>query len=292
MTRAPLDFSAGGHRISGIATDGGTAGTPLVIALHGGGYNCGYFDVPGHSLLDLGSAAGFPTFALDRPGYGSSDPLPEGQRTFEDSAAVLCAAIGTVWATHGENRPGVVVLAHSIGAAIAVHIAARRPDWPLRGISIHGVSDRSPDYIVDTWQNLPASGPVELAPEQLRGLLYGPERTVDVDVVELAKASIEPVCREEMLEIVGNWPEDVAKLAASVVVPVQYTLADHDGLWIVDKGRVANFAGHFTSAPWVDAKLQADAGHNLDHHRLSRALHLRQFAFASECATRTSAVDD
>ncbi len=291
MTRTRLDFSAGGRSICGIATDAGAAGAPLVIALHGGGYNSGYFDVPGHSLLDVGSAAGFPIFALDRPGYGSSDPLPEGQRTFEDSAAALCAAIGALWAAHGENRPGVVLLAHSIGAAIAVHIAAHRPEWPLRGISIHGVSDRSPDYIVDTWQKLP-SGPVELPPEQLRNLLYGPERTVDVDVVELAKASVEPVSREEMLEIVGNWPEDVTRLAASVVVPVQYTLAEHDGLWTVDKGRVANFAAYFTSAPWVDAELQADAGHNLDHHRLSRALHLRQLAFAWECATRATAVDD
>ncbi|NKY51373.1 alpha/beta hydrolase [Nocardia vermiculata] len=288
MTRTPLDFAVGGRRISGIATDSGAAETPLVIALHGGGYNHGYFDVPGHSLLDIGSAAGFSVFALDRPDYGGSDPLPEGRRTFDDSATALCAAIGTLWATHGENRPGVVLLAHSIGAAIAVHIAARRPDWPLLGISIHGVSDRSPDYIVDTWKNLPASGPVELAPNQLRGLLYGPERTVEVDIVELAKGSVEPVSREEMLEIVGRWPNDVARLAASVVVPVQYTLAEHDGLWIVDKGRVANFARYFTSAPWVDAKLQADAGHNLDHHRLSHALHLRQSAFASECATRAT----
>lgn len=131
-----------------------------------------------------------------------------------------------------------------------------------------------------------ARGPVPLAPEQRRALLYGPEGTVDFDVVESAKASVEPVPLEEMLEIVGDWPEAVAKLAATVAVPVQYTLAEHDGLWVVDESRVATFAGYFTSAPWVDARLQPGSGHNLDHHRLSRALHLRQLAFAAECVGR------
>ena len=35
-----------------------TAGTPLVIALHGGTYTSEYFDIPGYSLLDRGEAAG------------------------------------------------------------------------------------------------------------------------------------------------------------------------------------------------------------------------------------------
>ncbi|GAA4521781.1 hypothetical protein GCM10023191_100460 [Actinoallomurus oryzae] len=55
---------------------------------------------------------------------------------------------------------------------------------------------------------------------------------------------------------------------------------------------MATFAGYFGSAPWVEAGLQAGAGHNLDHHRLSRALHLRQLAFAWECAARATVAGD
>jgi pimeloyl-ACP methyl ester carboxylesterase len=289
MTRARVGLSVHGRKIAGVTATGGAAGTPLIVALHGGGYNSGYFDVPGHSLLDLGEATGFRVFLLDRPGYGGSEPLPGGAVTFGRSAEVLDAAIGALWAEQGAGHPGVVLLSHSIGSAIAVHIAARQPYWPLLGISMHGVGDRPPEHIVSAWRAMPPSGPVRLPPEQRRALLYGPEETVDVDVVESAKASVEPVPPEEMLEIVGDWPESVAKLAAAVAVPVQYTLAEHDGLWVVDESRVAAFAGYFTSAPWVDARLQAGAGHNLDHHRLSRALHLRQLAFASECAGRVPA---
>ena len=289
MTTTRVDLSVQGRKIGGLTATGGVAGSPLIVALHGGGYNSGYFDVPGHSLLDLGEATGFRVFSLDRPGYGASDPVPNGKATFGGSAEVLDAAIGALWADHGEGHPGVVLLAHSIGSAVAVHIAARQPHWPLLGISIHGVGDRSPEHIVNAWRAIPASGPVELPPEQRRALLYGPEGTVDVDVVESAKASVEPVPLVEMLEIVEDWPENVAMLAAAVAVPVQYTLAEYDGLWVVDESRVATFTGYFTSAPWVDARLQAGAGHNLDHHRLSRALHLRQLAFACECTARTPA---
>ncbi|WP_329259245.1 alpha/beta hydrolase [Actinoallomurus sp. NBC_01490] len=289
MTATWIDLSVEGRKIAGLAAAGGAAGAPLIVALHGGGYGSGYFDVPGHSLLDLGEATGFPVFALDRPGYGGSDPLPRGRTTFGDSAEVLDAAIGALWADHGEGRPGVVLLSHSIGSAISVHIAARRPRWPLLGVSLHGVGDRSPEDIVSAWRAIPADGPVELPPERRRALLYGPAGTVDVEAVEAAKASVEPMPLEEMLEIVGDWPENVAELASEVVVPVQYTLAEYDGLWVVDAGRVATFAGYFSSAPWVEAGLQAGAGHNLDHHRLSRALHLRQLAFAWECAARATA---
>jgi hypothetical protein len=109
---------------------------------------------------------------------------------------------------------------------------------------------------------------------------------VDEEAMNAARASIAPLPLAEMLEIVDGWPTGHVKPAAEVVVPVQYTLAEHDALWIVDEDRLAAFAGAFTSAPWVNARIQAGAGHNLDHHRLSRALHLGQLAFAAECAAR------
>ncbi|MCE0764840.1 alpha/beta hydrolase [Pseudonocardia kujensis] len=260
--------------------------TPLVVALHGGGHHSGYFDVPGHSLLDVGAAAGFEVVALDRPGYGGSHP-PAGELTFARSAEVVDEAIGALWRERGGARPGVVVVSHSIGSAIAVHLAARRPQWPLLGLSLHGVGDRSPAHVIDAWRAVPpGAGPVELPAPQRRALLYGPAGTVDDDAVDAARTSVAPLPLAEMLEIVDGWPAEHGKVAAEVVVPVHYTLAEYDGLWVVDEDRLAAFAQAFSSAPWVTARIQRGAGHNLDHHRLSRAFHLGQLAFAAECAAR------
>jgi pimeloyl-ACP methyl ester carboxylesterase len=285
--RTTVELRIAGGRITGRGAGPVAEDTPLVVAVHGGGYHSGYFDVPGHSLLDIGAAAGFEVIALDRPGYGGSDGLPTGELTFARSAEVLDEAIGALWRQCGGARPGVVVVSHSIGSAIAVHLAARRPRWPLLGISLHGVGDRSPAHVVDAWHGIPpGAGPVELPAPQRRSLLYGPADTVDAEAVVAARASVAPLPIAEMLEIVDAWPTGHGALAADVVVPVQYALAEHDGLWIVDEERLMAFAGAFTSAPWMQARIQGGAGHNLDHHRLSRALHLGQLAFAAECAAR------
>jgi pimeloyl-ACP methyl ester carboxylesterase len=286
-TRVPIELRTAAGRVAGRGTGPVAEDTPLVVALHGGGYHCGYFDVPGHSLLDVGAAAGFEVVALDRPGYGGSDGPVTDELTFARSAAILDEAVAALWTERGGTRPGIVVVSHSIGSAIAVHLAARRPEWPLLGISLHGVGDRSPAHVVDAWHGVPAgTGPVELPAPQRRALLYGPAGTVDEDAVDAARESVAPLPLTEMLEIIDGWPAEYAKVAAEVFVPVQYTLAEHDGLWVVDQERLAAFSAAFTSAPWVTARIQRDAGHNLDHHRLSRALHLGQLAFAAECVAR------
>lgn len=285
--RTTVELRSAWGRVTGRGTGPVGADTPLVVAVHGGGYHSGYFDVPGHSLLDVGAAAGFEVVALDRPGYGGSAGPPAGELTFARSAEILDEAIGTLWGERGGARPGVVLVSHSIGAAITVHLAARRPTWPLLGISLHGVGDRSPAHVVDAWHAVPpGAGPVELPAPQRRALLYGPLGTVDDEAVTAARASVAPLPHAEMLEIVDGWPVEHAALAADVAVPVQYALAEHDGLWIVDEERVSAFAAAFTAAPWVHARIQGGTGHNIDHHRLARALHLGQLAFAVECAAR------
>ena len=101
----------------------------VIVAIHGGGTTAIYFDCPGHpslSLLRTGAAAGFTVVALDRPGYGYSDSLdgpelgPLGQSFWLEDVL------------EGLKITGAVVVAHSIGSAIAVHLAARRPDLARR----------------------------------------------------------------------------------------------------------------------------------------------------------------
>jgi pimeloyl-ACP methyl ester carboxylesterase len=116
--RTDIDIrTPGGLRVTGITTGPGTPDTPLLVCLPGGSYTARYFDVPGFSLLGVAEANGFTAIALDRPGYGGSDPLPAGERTFARSAEILDEAIAALWAEHGAGHPGVVMISHSIGSA-------------------------------------------------------------------------------------------------------------------------------------------------------------------------------
>ena len=140
-TTEPVVIDAGGHRITGISSTTSNGNLPLIVALPGGSYTSHYFDVPGHSLFDTAAANGFDVVALDRPGYGGSEPLPEV--TFAGNASVLDAAIGQLWDERGGDRPGAVVIAHSIGAAFAtgavlaaVVAVERRRVWALVPLAI------------------------------------------------------------------------------------------------------------------------------------------------------------
>jgi hypothetical protein len=75
-------------------------------------------------------------------------------------------------------------------------------------------------------------------------------------------------------------------LAPEVRVPVHNVLAEHDALWDSSPESVERFASLLAVAPFVDASIMRGVGHSLDHHRSAYALHLRQLAFAHDCATR------
>lgn len=82
LARVDVDFMADGCRVTGIATGPGDSRAPLLLALHGGGYNARYYDLPGHPLLDLAEATRFQVTALNRPGYRGSERLPADAITF------------------------------------------------------------------------------------------------------------------------------------------------------------------------------------------------------------------
>ena len=83
------------------------ATTPLVIAVHGGTYTSRYFDVPGYSLLDRAAANGIPILAIDRPMYGVTPALPNGEAGLVAQATYLRAALQDAWSAYGEgaDRP-------------------------------------------------------------------------------------------------------------------------------------------------------------------------------------------
>ena len=154
----------------------GNASTPrpLVVALHGGTYTSAYFDLPGYSLLARAAALGVPVLAPDRPGYGASPLLPHGGGTLRDNADFLAVAIGDGWRRYGEGAAGVVLVAHSIGAAIALMVAGEALDWPLIGVAVSGVGLHTPDESRAAWAALPDQVHVDLPPPVKDQVMFGP----------------------------------------------------------------------------------------------------------------------
>lgn len=131
-------LQAAGYSISGrerLAGKDTAADIPLVIAIPGGTYTSRYFDVPGYSLLDHAAVSGIPVIAIDRPGYGNSTPLPPPESTIAGNAEQLDDAIGQIWKRAGNGASGIVLIGHSIGGAVTVEIASRRPSMAAAGDS-------------------------------------------------------------------------------------------------------------------------------------------------------------
>lgn len=107
-----------GGRLFGVAHGSGPAS---VLALHGWGRSAADFDA---------ALAGLDAVALDLPGFGATPPPPQAWGGAEYAAAVAPVL--------DEMAPPVVVLGHSFGGRVAVHLAASRPPL-VAGLVLAGV---------------------------------------------------------------------------------------------------------------------------------------------------------
>ena len=264
-------------------------GAPLVIALHGGTYSSKYFDIPNYSLLDRGAAAGVPVIALDRPNYGDSSSLESDGSIIFDNAEVLNAAIGSIWAQYGAGHAGVVLIAHSIGGAVATIIAASAPSWPLLGLATSGCCVQVPSESADAWAQLPPIPMIDLPVPLKDQLMFGPEGTYSADMPAASYPSNTLVPKAELLDITGGWIEKRAETTGRVTVPVHHRSGEFDNLWVVSQDEMDQYRAGFTSAASVDAALQLGSGHCIDFHLPSGEFQGSQLAFAQACAKAAAA---
>ncbi|NEA40540.1 alpha/beta hydrolase family protein [Streptomyces sp. SID11385] len=288
--RERLTLDVGGVKLTALVArpeavpEGGPK--PLIVALHGGTYTADYFSVEGGSagsFLDVAAAHGHVVFAFDRPGYGGSAVFPPAENTFTRHAEVLTSAVEAVAEQEGATQ--VLLVGHSIGGMIALMIAARAPRLPLVGVSATGMGAViPPGGAAEALAELPADATVDLPYDQRDQVMFGPAGTFREEAVRQAHGSYAPTPAMELIQAPA-WPrEHLGAVAPEVRVPVQNVLAEYDALWDSAPENVARFASLFTAAPFVDASVARGTGHCLDHHLLGYALHLRQLAFAEECA--------
>lgn len=287
MRRAPVTIDMEGRRLSLRANrvERPLPGAPAIVAIHGGGFTSAYFDLPGFSLLGRAEALGIPAVAIDRPGYGESGFRAEDELGHAANAAILEAAIGRLARDRFPARPGVVLVGHSIGGAIAIGIAARDPAW-LLGVAVSGVGLRNMPGDREMWQSLPETLFVGLPDAAKDAKMFGPPGTHEPDAPARSHAAGAPAPRRELIDIVTAWPRDAAALLARVAVPVHYRQGEGDALWQVDEGEVAGFTAACAAAPWHDGALVRDAGHCIDFHHPGAAFQLEQLAFALKCGIR------
>ena len=282
---ASLFAGLSGRRVPRRAADG-PAPAPLVVALHGGTYSSRYFDLPGYSLLARAAALDVPVLAPDRSGYGESPLLPDGGGTLRDNADFLAGAIGEGWRTYGEGAAGVVLVAHSIGAAIALMVAGETLDWPLIGVAVSGVGLHTPDESRAAWAALPDSVHVDLPPPVKDQVMFGPPASLASDMPALSHEADAPVPRAEIIDIVETWHDQAPGVLARVRAPVHYRQAEFDRLWIVDDAEVESFGRALSASARVDGAMWRGAGHCIDFHRDGAALQVQQLGFALQCAAQ------
>jgi pimeloyl-ACP methyl ester carboxylesterase len=260
------------------------SGAPLVIALHGGTYSSEYFDIPGHSLLDNASALGIRVIALDRPNYGGSSPLTSTDSIIFANAEIIGDTIGSIWKDHGDAAPGIVLVAHSIGAAVATKIAATLQTWPLLGLATSGCLVRVPPESAGAWAALPDIPMIDLPVPLKDQLMFGPDSTYDDTMPAASYPSNTLVPKAELLDITGGWIGHRAEVCGQVTVPVHHRQGEFDHLWVTSQDEIDEFRAGFTAAPSVDAELQPGSGHCIDFHLPGNEFQRSQLAFALAAA--------
>ncbi len=271
----------GGAELAGRWITTERTDTPLVVCLHGGGYDNRYFDVPGRSVLSRISSAGFPAVALTRPGYPADEESARRQPSFAEAAGIVADAITDQWRQWGDGRPGVVILGHSIGGAVALHVAGQARSWPLLGVSVSGIGERMQETVHAA--GLPPDIVVTFTFDAVRPH-FGPDWTLPDPTLSDAAELLVGTPSADIVEITAGFTEQLPAVARAVDVPVQYVLAEFDCYWAVSDERVDAFARLFSRAPFVDAAIWRGTGHNIEHHRLGEAYVRGVLAFAERCA--------
>jgi pimeloyl-ACP methyl ester carboxylesterase len=271
----PLNVSVDGVTLSGLLAEPDGPPRALVLALHGHGMTARYFAGPADpdlSLLEVGAALGYTVWAPDRLGYGASVGAdPASCAMFAQAGFLHLATV-----RFAEDHPigaGCFLLGHSFGLKLALTMAAFPQDVRIVGVEGSGSGLM---YTFDPGVSRPESQPGDVNASWGPRHLY-PATTFAEGVLPVAATA--PVPEREAAE----WPDDLRGFADRIHVPVRFTFADHERLWVVSEEHFSALRSLLVECPRLEIGIQRGTGHNISLSRVARAYHVKALAFAEEC---------
>lgn len=101
---------------------------PVVFCLHGGGYSGLSFALSANKIKEKARVV-----AMDLRGHGKSTT----DNDLDLSIETLCTDVSAVLKTmYGDSPPAIVLVGHSMGGSVAVHVAARKTLPSLAGLVV------------------------------------------------------------------------------------------------------------------------------------------------------------
>jgi pimeloyl-ACP methyl ester carboxylesterase len=240
----------------------GEAGRPLLLCVHGGGCGGDYFDMPGFSVAATAAMRRFSVLRVDRPGHGAS-PAPQTDGPIDEAALLLPGLIAAARAALAISASPLVVVGHSIGAAVALRFAATTRE-PLAGLIVSGLGDR-PSAAAREWLARLERG--EVGHEPSGDFFFGPEGSYTWRGPAALRRAGQPWRADEVIEVMRSWPDRFAGTAAQVRAPVLFRLAEHERIWCNDPASLDRIAAAFCNTAGIDVGILPDGGHLYEIHR-------------------------
>jgi hypothetical protein len=275
--------------------------TPLIVGLHGGGYNSDYFHADeNHTATIPSKAYSVPFVAFDRPYYGGtrpSEPIPSpSDYPRETGTWVHRCILPALWEKFGAGCSGVVLLCHSLGCqqgivAAALHAGETDPAYPLLGLIASGFGHRLPKAFADA-PPLEANHGNDFFLQDAESkdqMMFSPG-TVDPSVLLQTERLNHPVPIPEAHSTGAGWAARWRdEWATQVSVPVMFAWAELDTWFEGTQEHLQECVEAFRSSPRVDGSRIQGAPHCIELSHWSRGWYARCFGFALECAATASA---
>ncbi|KAI5360124.1 Putative alpha/beta hydrolase-1 [Septoria linicola] len=246
---------------------------PLVVALHGGTYTATYYDAtPEYSISNISSQLNIPVICITRPGYGSSTwPAPTDPNepyTAQQGRYLHEVILPAIWKEFGGKNSGttsLVLHAHSVGAAVALVIAAlwsedSSPAYPLSGLTISGLGTIIGPRLVKTTSGgrLDKSQDPVTYPDDVRDDLvldYPDMPTLtSTSMLQVHGKLNHVLSQREIADINGTYLKTWKDTASKISVPHSTTFPEFDRMWVINEEVVEEFRKAFTKCPRMEAR--------------------------------------
>lgn len=294
-----------GASVTGISSvpssrTGDATRTPLIIAIHGGGYNSDYFHADAkHTAAIPSQSYSVPFVAFDRPYYGGTRPnnaVPAATDYPKETGIYVHRYIlPLLWSEYGTGCSGVVLLCHSLGCqqgivAAALHAGETDPAYPILGLVASGFGHRA-SPIFDKMPPMQANhGPDHfLQSVDMKDRSMFRPGTVDAEVLKQSERLSHPIPVSEAMSTAAGWADRWRDdWAARVKVPVMFAWAELDFFFEGTKEHLKECVEAFRNSPRVDGSWVQGAPHCMELSHWSQGWYARSFGFAMECAVAAS----